>query len=96
MSKDTTGKGHNMRMHPMGRSGIVICIILFAATFNALADSAHSSVVERKLPTASPPPACVCTKTNEGSFVISNCQCGAAQCVAVVDGKGSSSITCVK
>lgn len=82
----------------MGRSGIAIFISIFAATFNVFADSTSSTLADRKLPTAPPPPACVCTKTNEGNFVISNCQCGATQCVAVVgaDGKGSSSITCVK
>jgi hypothetical protein len=79
-------------------SGIITGIALFLATFNVLADTAGRSVTERTLPSVSPPPACVCTKTNEGSFVISNCQCGAAQCVAVVgaDGKGASSIACLK
>ncbi len=73
-------------------------IALFSATFNVLADTAGRSDAERKLPSVFPPPACVCTKTNEGGFVIANCQCGAAQCVAVVgaDGKGASSLSCLK
>ena len=75
-----------------------MALALLAASFGVLADTAGGPAVERKLPTVSPPPACVCTKTSEGGFVISNCQCGPAQCVAVVgaDGKGSSSITCLK
>ncbi len=89
-------EGHNMKAHPVSRYGMVIALL--AANFNVLADTAGSPAAERKLPAVSPPPACVCTKTSEGSFVISNCQCGPVQCVTVVgsDGKGSSSITCLK
>ena len=87
-----------MSAYSIVRFGIAILISAFAATFNVSADTPPGSTVEIRLPTASPPPACVCTKTNEGNFVIANCQCGATQCVAIVsaDGKVSNSITCVK
>lgn len=86
-----------MNTHPKWLTA-TLCLALCAALPNAHAGNESGAPPVNKLPAAAAPPACVCTPTGGGNFIIANCQCGNTQCVAAIgaSGAGSTSIACVK